>query len=579
MIREPISTRQSAGHHAGMFWITWFCSLLVGVGLALTRLPIVILPWGIAPLGNDAFYHATRMLAVAGDPSSIHEFDPLLHWPDGMWLVWPWAYDYLIGAVAGLLTLAGGDVMRIVIFTPLAWLAASLALTALIARQVLGPKMLVLLLLAVVASPLSISLHSVGAIDHHAAELFWTLATLLLLMRWSARVSSTGLAALLGACLAIATAFHNGLFILQVPVLATFFLARYRFGLVLPLRATSAFALALLAAQLLVLMPSAHFSNLDYAFYYLSWFHLHAAALTALAMVSFALPRRGPAVALLVLAIAGALPAAGQVSHGIGFMGAGFSVLGNIVEASSPYTLPRGAGDITRFYTAFLWLAPLTLLYALARAARLPRLEMELPLLVFAAFGLAMLMLQVRFQHFGLVFLFLLPLMFAQNLPLDGRRRLAYTALVLIAAFSFSISVYTRLPAPGLSTRWASGWPLLQAMETICEQQPGLLLAHHNWGNLVRYHTTCPLLSNNFIMTPADALAIERTDRLMAMTPEELTRADHEVRYVLVSAMDKGVLATHLLSDQAYPAFDLLEEAQNGQGDILGRAYRFNRPD
>ncbi len=532
------------------------------------------MPWGIAPLGNDAFYHAARILAVAADPSSIHEFDALLQWPDGVWLVWPWAYDYLIGAVAGLLAVGDESVMRVAVFTPLAWLAASLTLVALAVRRVLEPSLLALYLVVFAANPMSLGLHAVGAIDHHAAELFWALAALLILVRWLDRPASRATAAGLGMVLGCASAFHNSLFILQIPVLLTLFITRFRYQRVLPKPAASWFGAGLLGAQLLVLSPSVHFRELSYAFYHLSWFHMHAALLTALAVFSFALRNGRHSVLLLLVAVLGALPASGQLMHGAQFISTGLPLMGDMIEAKSPYLVQRSVTDVTLFYTALIWLAPLILAYGVYRLWKLRDSTAELPLLVFSVAGITMLMFQVRFFQLGMPFLFLLPILFFQSLGLDRRRRFTYATLFMLVAFVISFSYYSHLGPPGLSVRWASGWPLLKGLEEPCRTRPGLLLTNQNWGNLARYHTKCPLIANNFIMTPKDERAIRRSHELLGLAPGRLLEAEPAVRYVLVSSFDDSVLTRHLLSERSYPGYELLDESRNARGELLARSFR-----
>ena len=46
------------------------------------------------------FYHARRILDAAVGSRGFYEFDERLQVPDGTWIPWPWAYDYLMSQAA-----------------------------------------------------------------------------------------------------------------------------------------------------------------------------------------------------------------------------------------------------------------------------------------------------------------------------------------------------------------------------------------------------------------------------------------------------------------------------------------------
>ena len=55
------------------------------------------------PVGNDSFYHARRILAAAFSSRGFYQFDDTIHVPEGSWVTWPWAYDYLLGRLTGFI--------------------------------------------------------------------------------------------------------------------------------------------------------------------------------------------------------------------------------------------------------------------------------------------------------------------------------------------------------------------------------------------------------------------------------------------------------------------------------------------
>ena len=66
MSRESGPAAQATSYSFSKFWFFWLSAVLLGLVLALTKAPMSILPYGIAPLGNDAFYHAARIMTLEG---------------------------------------------------------------------------------------------------------------------------------------------------------------------------------------------------------------------------------------------------------------------------------------------------------------------------------------------------------------------------------------------------------------------------------------------------------------------------------------------------------------------------------
>lgn len=551
----------------------WIIALAAALFLCSRGWDNVFAGGGAHPVTNDSFYHTVRIVEIASDPASIHEFDTQLHWPQGTWLTWPWGYDYLVGAVVGALAGEPARMARLAMFTPLLILLVNLTLAGLIMRSVLAPRMAGLCLLAYAVAPLTLSLHTLGKIDHHSAEHMLWLATIYLALLWQEQPEKVSRAAGLGVVLGIACAFHNGLFILQLPVLAM--LAYHRLTGQPPLgaRPTAAFCIALLGSQFLVLLPSHHFYTLTYGFYYLSWFHLHVAFLTCLAVLALSRTDHRALWALLVLASLLALPAVSQALHGLGFIGAQLPGLHNILETNSPYWGDMSFRRISTFYSGLIWLAPPMGLWALYRLIALRVQGSEAVILVCAVFGILLMSLQVRFSPFGSLFLLLLPLLVFQT-HFQRPRDTVYAAILLAGAFFQSINTYAFQYPLGGSDRYHRGQALIQALDTACANQPGLLLADRNWGNFLRYRTACPIIANNFIMTEEDFEAISRTDHFLSLTPARLLEELPEVRYVLASTFEANTLSRELLDDRADARWTVLAEIHDRGGRLTGRAYR-----
>ncbi len=183
-----------------------------------------------------------------------------------------------------------------------------------------------------------------------------------------------------------------------------------------------------------------------------------------------------------------------------------------------------------------------------------------------------MLAAQIRFQQYGLLSLVLLPLMTLQSVA--GRPRDAvYAGLLMAGAYLASPGLFSYQYPVGGSLRYAHGYQLIELLGTACADRPGLLLADHNWGNFLRYRTRCPLLANNFIMTPEDLAAMEESRRLLSLEPAALSAENPDLRYVLVSAMDQHHLGTRLLSGESFEGFRLIGEIHGMGGRAIGRAY------
>src|SRR5688572_179601 len=166
------------------------------------------------PVGNDAFYHAARILDAVRDPSGFYEFDPKIHAPEGSLLVWPWGYDYVIATLVRV-TLATGlatDPLLVLLWIPV--IAAPLAIALLIAlarRLALDTWLVTLATLCLALSPAMQLLFGFAHIDHHFAEMLFVLAALAVGLSWLQAASITS-GILLGVVFGASLAIHNGLF-------------------------------------------------------------------------------------------------------------------------------------------------------------------------------------------------------------------------------------------------------------------------------------------------------------------------------------------------------------------------------
>jgi hypothetical protein len=541
------------------------------------------------PRGNDSLYHARRILDAAIGSRGFYQFDDCLHAPDGSWITWPWAYDYLVAKATqvALWVVPGLDPMAFISYVPVAWLAvnAALFLAALTALG-LSRDLRLLAMLCFALSPLTQLLHSIGMIDHHYVEHTFVLLTAWLGLRWFARPDDVRSAVALGIALGAAPAFHNGLFMLQLVPLATVFVLWLR-GSAGPAGALRGFNIALLATTQLALLPSAPYWNGLFEFGLLSWFHFYVAVCTAVALTLMS-TRRFSRANLLLLGGACALlaaPLGAQVLAGAGFLSGEFSILGDIIEVQSPWrmlTETFGFRETLSFYTWLLFLAPPLLLFHAVRVFR-ERDPHRLYFSVLAVFGLALFLSQFRLHYFGFFALVAGTLLIIDDL----RRRNAWHApLVFVSSFAFVALTYQPalrerlfiVYAPGADTEYARALTTFLDLGRLCAQDPGVVLASPDDGSAILFHSECSVIANNFILREDDKVHIEEVKRLMLLSPGEIRAERPDVKYMLVRIRDFSVLEgdTAYVVDENRVAKQLLLDDQPPEGYSLVRTVSWS---
>jgi len=343
----------------------WLTAGALAFLLCLYHLSGTLIDGAFVPADHDSFYHARRILDALGDPLRMYQFDPRLHAPEGAWVSWPWAYDMLMAfAARGLMALTGAaDPMTVLAFISPAWVFVNAALFLGVASRLrLSFAMQCLAMLFFATSPLTQTLHRVGMLDHHYVEYTFVLASLYLGLGWFGDLPSRRRAIALAVLLGAAPAFHNGLFILQLPVLITL---GWLWALKRPIDrgAALAFALTLVAVTALFLAPSEPFRRGEFSYYLHSWFHLYAAGCTALLCVLASAIRFTPVAAAGLCAVLAAMaaPTLTQLQQGRDFLFGGHPLLARIAEFGN---IPRdiAAGRwwrLTLFYSPLVWLLPL----------------------------------------------------------------------------------------------------------------------------------------------------------------------------------------------------------------------------
>lgn len=592
------------------YTLLWLAGSLLAVFAALAMVSGAYSDGEYLPSNADAFYHARRVLDSLFSGAPVIQFDDRIHVPEGSWLVWPWGFDTFLAEITRLFGpySSEADANRVLMNIPPAALPIAVGLVVIIARQLaLSFLLSLLLVVSFAALPLVFMHFGVGNIDHHFAEMLWTLATLSAgIWFFSTSKLSYGAGITLGFVLGSALSIHNGMFILQVPIAVTLGLFWLR-GIPLPHRfQVIAFGAALLITTLLVCLPSEPWKRGFFEFYTLSWFHFYISACMAVFSVLLVLIERKTrnVVILLLCAAAATVPLIGTMGLAGEFISGELDSIRNIGEAKSPYSVhpELGALGFTRVTSWLLLLTGPMLLLNLWWIVR--RKEPALQFVAIASvMGLALFQAQYRFNVFGNVPMLLTPLLAVRFLcearPEWRRIAMAGCAALFAIAFYPTIAHWQARYSLGGGNSYANLRSMFPALQKACAERPGIVLGNMDAGHWVRYHSQCSVISNVFLLTPQQAAKVVEGNRLLTLSPAELLTAKPEVRYVIVnhdvllSTDEKGVENTNLealrlrmrrleqdlLAPVANvpPQFKLRWEVRTPTGHIYARLYEIER--
>ena len=526
-----------------IYLVIWLVGTLIAVLMALNMLTATYVDGSYIPVGNDSFYHARRILDAAIGERGFYQFDPMIHAPEGSWLNWPWGYDYL-AALALSLALAISptlDPMAFLAFIPVSWLLVNAGLLTMIGWHIgLRPAFAALMMLAFALSPLTQTMHGIGVIDHHFLELTFALATVLAGLRYLSGSNRLADAILLGAVLGVAPAFHNGLFILQVPVLICLLVSWMR-DQTPNVKSMRLLAATLFLTTLMVALPSGPFRDLQFEFWTLSWFHLYIAGCTTVCILYFTLRSfEMNSMAMLVgLAVVLAIPLFAKILVGAAFLSGELGIIQEVAEVHSPLTRLLGPGGlvwITTYYGWLFFITPLLIWYFAIRVWRADR-PADRFLSIFVVFGIMMLLAQFRFHPFGSWAILLGGLLLLQEY--GDRLKLTTLASVGIATLAIAISLqpavknrlFLRYP-PGNTVDYAATRSLYPDLAEECARESGIAISYNDDGHYIRYHTDCSVISNNFLMTPQHEQKVVELDALLQMDPEQLLVEAPHVDYI-----------------------------------------------
>ena len=531
------------------YTVIWLVASVIAAAFALQLDTAAFVDGHYIPVGNDSFYHARRIIDAAIGERGFYQFDNMIHVPEGSWLNWPWGYDYLLSrALLFVLWIRPStEPMAFLAHVPVAWTFVNAGLLTLIARQIrLNTALTAVGLLGFALLPLTQTLHGLGIIDHHYIELTFVLASVLAGLRFFSTDRRDSDALVLGIVLGIAPAFHNGLFILQIPLLATIFVLWLRQDV--PIKTASYWlAGSLIATTLVISLPSEPFRLFQFEFWTLSWFHLYVAICSATALLFFRLRPFSRTNAILLAAIVVVLiaPLFTKLLTGTAFLAGDLILLSDISEVQSPVIRigePGGISRVTTYNSWLIFLAPLLIVVFLVRAWRQTNAA-NIYFAIFAVFGLLLMLTQSRLHPFGSWVLLLGSLMLLDEWrkKSDTSELAAAGAALLLLAAAFQPPLKNRLfdtYPPGLSMHYAATRTLFPSLAASCSERQGSVLSHNDDGHYIRYHTDCSVMTNNFLLTPLHEKKILEANHLLRLSAEQLLQAAPHIDYVFVRMYD-----------------------------------------
>lgn len=540
------------------------------------------------PVGPDGFYHARRILDAAADPAAFFQFDRFTHVPDGNLVTWPWAYDRVMSLLVRLALALGiaADPMTVLAHLPVALFPLAALLVLSICRSLdLPPALTLFAMLGTVLFPLNVAIYSVGNVDHHFAEHLFVLGSLAAVLGWFRRPDSLARAILCGMTLGAASGVHSALFVLQVPVLGTLLIQWLRHQ-PLPGR-VAGFAVALVATQLAVALPSLALRLGHFNYYTLSWFQPYAAGCTATAALLLSrLPRTRRGGALLAgVSLILLLPMLGQVLYASDFFTNAVGDMADLVEVRSVWAVWVHTGSfafVAANYTWLIMLLPLTAMLC-ARWLWKPRDPVLTHTALVSLMGLALLLVQTRLHYFGSFALYLPWLVAAAHRwPAPPARVWTTIAAGAVMTAAWLPGLGSRVFTPRVLSEepnYAATRQLYGPLAAHCAAFPGVVLAHPYEGHYIRYHSRCAVFANNFLVTPQDVEKAREVESLLRLSASRLPKVAPEVRYVLVRRQTifvRGADGTLEFAPGEYegkPEYPLVRELLDCEEEFLPAGY------
>ena len=549
--------------------VIWLLGGSIALFAALIWLPVVFFEDDVLLAGHDSYYHARRILDAVSNPAGLFQFDSRIHVPEGSWVPWPWGYDYLMAWLVRTTQFVTGPIepLKILVFIPPIWVLVNagllLGITGVLDLRI---RYRLLVLICFAFSPLTQILHGAGRIDHHYFEFTLVLLFCLSGLYWFKFPRSFIRATICGIVLGTGLAFHNGLFVLQLPLLLSLAVLWFK-GISLPRQATIWFAISLVVTSGLMALPSIPFRQGMFSYYLLSWFHIYisiAVAVIALVFLKCRKSKQG-VIVLGVVGILLSLPMLSQVLDGLAFVKVDIAELKDMPEAISPIvglvSAPFKFTSVLQKYTGLILIFPLILVACLVLVYRSENPK-EIFFYIFLLFGGSLLLMQFRFHHFGSIALYLPIIYWLQKcIPTSWGRIVPVVVVGLIgAAYVPALAALRSLPPPGGSYDYTITRSVYPPLVQACRNKPGVVLADHNDGHYIRFHTECSVIANNLILSNQSREKILQVNRMFEMNGAELRRYAPWVKYIFVRRNDNVISGAHTNEEVRQQNFGLRRE-------------------
>ncbi len=546
------------------------------------------------PVGHDSFYHARRFVDFIANPQNFYQFDSKIHAPEGSWLTWPWAYTVVIGYLTLFLSsLFDVDPLFILWRTPPAFVFVNAVLFICVCKKLnLSNSRLTIAMFCFAFSPLTQGLHGFGVLDHHYIEYTFVLASLCCGLYWFDSLENKRRAILFAMVLGIAPAFHNSLFILQIPLLVSILIIWYREGIASQ-RSIVFFSISLLLFTLLVVLPSEPFLAGQFSFYTLSWFHLFISICTSLIIlyVNYFKYSKRSLFLLICILVCMSLIVFSQIHQGFRFFQGDIGILKQFGEIKGGFSFVRDFGwrSTAAFYSYLFFLIPLSLIAIYYLYINDKRLK-NIYFLSFSLFGIFLLWQQFRLHYYGSFALYL-PLLLVSDIL--SKKHSSSSRLILLVTVFLSLLVYQpvftqlfKLYPLGLERDYQATRDIYPLFKRQCNEDPGVVLALPNDGHYIRFHTSCSVIANNFLISHQHEEKVKLALRLLSLPLTKIQEDYSWIKYVYVhndsgyEGMEKE-FQNLLQSKEKLPSnvsivFEKKITLVSGREVILARLYKLN---
>jgi hypothetical protein len=118
------------------------------------------------------------------------------------------------------------------------------------------------------------------------------------------------------------------------------------------------------------------------------------------------------------------------------------------------------------------------------------------------------------------------------------RARLALFGVAMLGAQGPGLAHLNEQISPGGDVSYLLLRGIYLELGRDCAQAPGVVLAEHDNGHYITFHSNCSVIADNFILTPQHEQKLLLVEALMDGTFDQLLERAPYVRYLLVQRAD-----------------------------------------